>query len=126
MSAVLELTQELVARRSLTPDDAGCQATMMARLQRLGFAVEPMRFGQVDNFWARLGKSGPLLVFAGHTDVVPTGPLEQWKSDPFKPEIRDGLLYGRGTADMKGGLAAMLVATPCATAAVAPSRASSR
>jgi len=110
MSAVLELTQELVARRSLTPDDAGCQATMMARLQRLGFAVEPMRFGQVDNFWARLGKSGPLLVFAGHTDVVPTGPLEQWKSDPFKPEIRDGLLYGRGTADMKGGLAAMLVA----------------
>jgi len=110
MSAVLNLTQELVARRSLTPDDAGCQAMMMERLKQFGFTVEPMRFGQVDNFWARLGKAGPLLVFAGHTDVVPTGPLEQWKSDPFKPEIRDGLLYGRGTADMKGGLAAMLVA----------------
>ncbi|HEY1771809.1 MAG TPA: succinyl-diaminopimelate desuccinylase [Gammaproteobacteria bacterium] len=110
MNSVLELTQALVARHSLTPDDAGCQALMMERLKRLGFAVEPMRFGQVDNFWARLGKSGPLLVLAGHTDVVPSGPLEQWKSDPFKPEIRDGLLYGRGTADMKGGLAAMLVA----------------
>jgi succinyl-diaminopimelate desuccinylase len=110
MSGVLELTRELVSRRSLTPDDAGCQAMMMERLKKLGFTVEAMRFGQVDNFWARLGKSEPLLVFAGHTDVVPTGPLEQWKSDPFKPEIRDGLLYGRGTADMKGGLAAMLVA----------------
>jgi succinyl-diaminopimelate desuccinylase len=110
MSEVLKLTEALVSRRSLTPDDAGCQAMMMARLQKLGFAVEPMRFGQVDNFWARLGKAGPLLVFAGHTDVVPTGPLEQWKSDPFKPEVRGGLLYGRGTADMKGGLAAMLVA----------------
>jgi succinyl-diaminopimelate desuccinylase len=110
MSAVLELTRELVSRRSLTPDDAGCQALMAARLQKLGFAVESMRFGQVDNFWARLGKSGPLLVFAGHTDVVPTGPLEQWKSDPFQPLLQDGLLYGRGTADMKGGLAAMLVA----------------
>ena len=110
MSAVLDLTQELVARRSLTPDDAGCQALMVERLRKLGFAVEAMRFGQVDNFWARLGKSGPLLVFAGHTDVVPTGPLEQWKSDPFRPVVRDGLLYGRGTADMKGGLAAMLVA----------------
>jgi len=110
MSSVLELTQELVARRSLTPEDAGCQALMMERMKGLGFATEPLRFGQVDNFWARLGTSGPLLVFAGHTDVVPSGPLEQWKSDPFKPEIRDGLLYGRGTADMKGGLAAMLVA----------------
>ena len=110
MSEVLELTEALVSRRSLTPDDAGCQTMMMDRLKKLGFAVEPMRFGQVDNFWARLGKPGPLLVFAGHTDVVPTGPLEQWKSDPFKPVIRDGLLYGRGTADMKGGLAAMLVA----------------
>jgi succinyl-diaminopimelate desuccinylase len=110
MSAVLELTQELVSRRSLTPDDAGCQTLMMARLQKLGFAVEPMRFGQVDNFWARLGRSGPLLVFAGHTDVVPTGPVEQWRSDPFQPTVHNGLLYGRGTADMKGGLAAMLVA----------------
>ena len=110
MSAVLDLTQDLVSRRSITPEDLGCQAMMMERLKKLGFKLEPMRFGQVDNFWARLGRSGPLLVFAGHTDVVPTGPLEQWKSDPFKPEIRDGLLYGRGTADMKGGLAAMLVA----------------
>lgn len=110
MSEVLELTEALVSRRSLTPDDAGCQTMMMDRLKKLGFSVEPMRFGQVDNFWARLGKSAPLLVFAGHTDVVPTGPLEQWKSDPFKPVIREGLLYGRGTADMKGGLAAMLVA----------------
>ena len=110
MSEVLELTEALVSRRSLTPDDAGCQTMMMDRLKKLGFALEPMRFGQVDNFWARLGRSGPLLVFAGHTDVVPTGPLEQWKSDPFKPVVRDGLLYGRGTADMKGGLAAMLVA----------------
>ncbi|HEY3859978.1 MAG TPA: succinyl-diaminopimelate desuccinylase [Gammaproteobacteria bacterium] len=110
MSEVLTLTEALVSRRSLTPDDAACQVLMTARLQKLGFSVEPMRFGQVDNFWARLGKDGPLLVFAGHTDVVPTGPLEQWKSNPFKPEVRDGLLYGRGTADMKGGLAAMLVA----------------
>lgn len=110
MSAVLDFTRELVARRSLTPDDAGCQVLMMDRLKKLGFEIEPMRFGQVDNFWARLGKSGPLLVFAGHTDVVPTGPLERWKSDPFEPSVRDGLLYGRGTADMKGGLAAMLVA----------------
>jgi len=110
MSAVLELTQELVSRRSLTPDDAGCQALMMVRLQKLGFAVEPMRFGQVDNFWARLGKTGPLLVFAGHTDVVPTGPVEQWRSDPFQPTLHNGLLHGRGTADMKGGLAAMTVA----------------
>ena len=110
MSVVLDLTRELVSRRSLTPEDAGCQALMIERLKMLGFHVQPMRFGQVDNFWARLGKSGPLLAFAGHTDVVPTGPVEQWKSDPFQPAVRDGLLYGRGTADMKGGLAAMTVA----------------
>lgn len=110
MSAVLELTQELVARRSLTPDDAGCQPLLATRLQRLGFKAEHLRFGQVENLWARLGHATPLLVFAGHTDVVPTGPVEQWKSDPFKPVVRDGLLYGRGTADMKGGLAAMTVA----------------
>jgi len=83
---------------------------MAARLKKQGFTVEPMRFGAVDNFWARLGKTTPLLVFAGHTDVVPTGPLEKWKSDPFVPAVRDGLLYGRGAADMKGGLAAMTVA----------------
>ncbi|HEV7166269.1 MAG TPA: succinyl-diaminopimelate desuccinylase [Gammaproteobacteria bacterium] len=110
MSAVLELTKELVARRSLTPDDAGCQELMAARLKKIGFSVEPMRFGSVDNFWARRGKSGPLLVFAGHTDVVPSGPVEQWASEPFTPTLKDGRLYGRGTADMKGGLAAMTVA----------------
>lgn len=110
MSAVLELTKELVARQSLTPADAGCQQLMAERLQRIGFKTETMRFGQVDNLWARSGHQEPLLVFAGHTDVVPTGPREQWNSDPFVPTLRDGLLYGRGTADMKGGLAAMVVA----------------
>ena len=110
MSAVLELTKELVARRSLTPDDAGCQTLMAARLQKAGFKVEPMRFGSVDNFWARRGNAAPLLVFAGHTDVVPSGPAEQWGSEPFTPTLKDGRLYGRGTADMKGGLAAMTVA----------------
>ncbi|HET7174910.1 MAG TPA: succinyl-diaminopimelate desuccinylase [Gammaproteobacteria bacterium] len=110
MSAVLELTQELVARRSLTPEDAGCQRLMAERLGKLGFEAEHLRFGQVDNLWARRGKTGPLLVFAGHTDVVPSGPVEQWRSEPFTPTLRDGRLYGRGTADMKGGLAAMLVA----------------
>ena len=110
MSAVLDLTKELVARKSLTPEDAGCQTLMAERLAKLGFKTESLRFGQVDNLWARLGAAKPLLVFAGHTDVVPTGPLEEWRSDPFQPVVRDGLLYGRGTADMKGGLAAMVVA----------------
>ncbi|HEU5397839.1 MAG TPA: succinyl-diaminopimelate desuccinylase, partial [Gammaproteobacteria bacterium] len=110
MSAVLELTKELVARRSLTPDDAGCQILMAERMGKIGFGAEHLRFGDVDNLWARRGKTGPLLVFAGHTDVVPSGPVEQWHSEPFTPTLRDGRLYGRGTADMKGGLAAMLVA----------------
>ncbi|MGA9852396.1 MAG: succinyl-diaminopimelate desuccinylase [Gammaproteobacteria bacterium] len=110
MSAVLELARELVARPSLTPDDAGCQQLIGARLAKLSFKIEHLRFGQVDNLWARHGNSSPLLVFAGHTDVVPPGPKEQWKSDPFTPVIRDGFLYGRGTADMKTGLAAMTVA----------------
>ncbi|MGH8362895.1 MAG: succinyl-diaminopimelate desuccinylase [Gammaproteobacteria bacterium] len=110
MSAVLELTKELVARPSLTPDDAGCQQIIAARLAKIGFKIEHLRFGQVDNLWARHGESAPLLVFAGHTDVVPTGPREQWHSDPFTPTVKDGLLYGRGTADMKAGLAAMVVA----------------
>ncbi|MBU6421372.1 MAG: succinyl-diaminopimelate desuccinylase [Gammaproteobacteria bacterium] len=110
MSAVLELAKELIARPSLTPDDAGCQQLIAARLVKLGFKIEHLRFGQVDNLWTRYGTEKPLLVFAGHTDVVPTGPKEQWHSDPFTPTVKDGLLYGRGAADMKGGLAAMVVA----------------
>jgi succinyl-diaminopimelate desuccinylase len=111
MSATLELTEQLIARASVTPTDGGCQELMAERLARAGFVVERLRYGNVDNFWARRGGVGPLLCFAGHTDVVPTGPLEEWHSDPFKPTIRDGMLYGRGAADMKSGLAAMITAT---------------
>ncbi len=111
MSATLDLTLDLIARHSVTPADAGCQQVMSDRLAALGFAVEPLRFGNVDNFWARRGREAPVLCFAGHTDVVPTGPLEEWRSDPFVPVIRDGVLYGRGAADMKSGLAAMITAT---------------
>jgi len=111
MSQTLELTRNLLARRSVTPADEGCQQVMMERLARLGFRIEPLRFGSVDNFWARRGDSGPVFCFAGHTDVVPTGPLEEWHGDPFVPAIRDGILYGRGAADMKSGLAAMVTAT---------------
>ncbi|MGA9856024.1 MAG: succinyl-diaminopimelate desuccinylase [Gammaproteobacteria bacterium] len=110
MLAVLELTKELVARPSLTPEDAGCQQIIAARLSKLGFKTEHMRFGQVDNLWARFGTESPLLVFAGHTDVVPPGPKEQWHSDPFTPIVKNGFLYGRGAADMKSALAAMVVA----------------
>lgn len=110
MSELLELTQALVARPSLTPDDAGCQALIGERLEKLGFVLEPMRFGKVDNLWARRGATDPLLVFAGHTDVVPTGDLTMWRCDPFTPTIEEGVLYGRGCADMKGALAAMVVA----------------
>ncbi len=106
----LELTEALIERESLTPEDAGCQKMMMDRLSAIGFSCTPLRFDDVDNFWAVYGNSGPLLCFAGHTDVVPTGPIEKWQSHPFKPEIRDGVLYGRGTADMKASLAAMIVA----------------
>jgi succinyl-diaminopimelate desuccinylase len=111
MSATLELAHELIARASVTPADGGCQDLMAARLSKLGFQVERLRYGSVENLWARRGKGAPVLCFAGHTDVVPTGPLEEWTSDPFKPIVRDGLLYGRGAADMKTGLAAMLTAT---------------
>lgn len=111
MSATLDLTIDLISRPSVTPEDEGCQTLMMERLAALGFRNEPMRFEDVDNFWARRGNSGPVFCFAGHTDVVPPGPVDGWVSDPFKPEIRDGLLYGRGSADMKGSLAAMLTAT---------------
>ncbi len=111
MSATLDLAIELIRRESVTPEDAGCQSLMMQRLAALGFRTEPMRFDDVDNFWARRGDAGPLFCFAGHTDVVPPGPRERWQSDPFQPQIRDRLLYGRGAADMKGSLAAMITAT---------------
>ena len=111
MSDTLDLTIDLIRRQSVTPADAGCQALMMQRLAALGFANEPMRFGDVDNFWSRRGSDGPVFCFAGHTDVVPTGPVDNWRSNPFEPEIRDGRLYGRGAADMKGSLAAMITAT---------------
>jgi succinyl-diaminopimelate desuccinylase len=106
----LELAKELIARPSLTPRDEGCQEIMIARLAAIGFKVERLRFGDVDNFWAVRGEGKPILAFAGHTDVVPTGPREAWASDPFQPEVRDGYLYGRGAADMKGSLAAFVTA----------------
>jgi succinyl-diaminopimelate desuccinylase len=111
MSQTLELTQNLMARRSVTPADEGCQEVLIARLAAAGFQIEPLRFGNVENFWARRGTGSPVFCFAGHTDVVPTGPLEEWRTDPFVPSIRDGVLYGRGAADMKSGLAAMVTAT---------------
>ncbi|MCP5181019.1 MAG: succinyl-diaminopimelate desuccinylase [Pseudomonadales bacterium] len=108
---VLALTCELVARASVTPEDAGCLEAIGARLAALGFRLERMDAGGVSNLWATLGDRGPLFAFAGHTDVVPPGPDDAWQSPPFEPTIRDGYLYGRGTADMKGALAAMVVAT---------------
>jgi len=109
MSDVLELTQDLIARRSVTPEDAGCQELIAARLARAGFDIEHIPFGEVKNLWASHGKGAPVLVFLGHTDVVPSGPVESWQSDPFAPGIRDGYLYGRGAADMKGSVAAFVV-----------------
>lgn len=109
-SPVLALACDLIARPSVTPEDAGCQQMMAERLARLGFTIEPMVFHDTTNLWARRGTQGPLFCFAGHTDVVPPGPLDKWDSHPFEPQVRDGLLYGRGAADMKGSLAAMLVA----------------
>lgn len=110
LSDTVELAQALIARPSVSPDDAGCQTLLAERLERLGFRCETLRFGDVDNLWARRGEHSPLLAFAGHTDVVPPGPRAHWNSDPFAPEIRDGYLYGRGAADMKGSLAAMVTA----------------
>jgi len=110
MSDTLSLAKALIARRSLTPDDAGCQDILIERLEKLGFKIERMRFGNVDNFWARHGTSAPIVAFAGHTDVVPSGPAESWFSPPFEPTMRDGLLYGRGAADMKTSLAAFITA----------------
>ena len=113
-SATFALTRDLIARNSVTPQDGGCQAVIAERLARIGFAIEPMPFGdgaaRVQNLWARRGGATPVVCFAGHTDVVPAGPLEQWHSNPFEPDVRDGKLYGRGAADMKTSLAAMVVA----------------
>ena len=110
MSATLDLSSALIARASVTPDDKGCQQLLAERLEKIGFVIENLRFGDVDNLWARRGTSAPLFAFAGHTDVVPTGPLADWDSDPFEPTIRDGYLFGRGAADMKSSIAAMLTA----------------
>ncbi len=110
MSPIGEFTCELIRRRSVTPDDAGCQALIAERLTALGFEVSHLRFGAVDNLWARRGKAAPVFAFAGHTDVVPSGPTSAWSNDPFSPTMRDGYLFGRGAADMKGSLAAMLAA----------------
>ncbi len=110
MSNTLELAQQLISRRSLTPHDEGCLHLIGTRLEPLGFKLEMMRCGDVDNLWARRGNSGPVVCFAGHTDVVPTGPVDKWHSDPFTPTVRDGMLYGRGASDMKGSLAAFVTA----------------
>ena len=109
-SATVELTRQLIERRSITPNDDGCQEILSARLATLGFQVERLRFGQVDNLWARRGTRSPVVCLAGHTDVVPTGPVDQWHSDPFIPTQRDGFIYGRGAADMKTSLAAFVTA----------------
>jgi succinyl-diaminopimelate desuccinylase len=106
----IDLLCDLIRRRSITPDDAGCQALLASRLARLGFACETLQFNDVTNLWARRGDASPVLCFAGHTDVVPPGDETQWSTDPFEPTFKDGLLYGRGSADMKSGLAAMIVA----------------
>lgn len=110
LTPTLELACDLIRRASVTPEDKGCQQMMTERLAAIGFKVENLRFGDVDNFWAVRGDQGPILAFAGHTDVVPTGPLDQWQIAPFEPTIKDDMLYGRGAADMKGSLAAMVVA----------------
>ena len=118
MADTLALTQEMIRRQSVSPADGGCQELMIGRLQALGFSIERLPFGPVLNFWATRGPSdAPTLCFAGHTDVVPTGPIDDWHSDPFVPTIRDGALYGRGAADMKSGLAAMITATEAFVAA---------
>lgn len=110
MSETLELAEELIRRKSVTPEDAGCQPLIAERLEKTGFRAEPLRFEEVDNLWITHGEGSPLFVFLGHTDVVPTGLPEKWTSPPFQPAIRDGMLYGRGAADMKGSVAAMVTA----------------
>ena len=110
-SETLELSLQLLRQPSVTPVDHHCQNIIAERLKAIGFEIEPMRFADVDNLWARRGSQAPVFCFAGHTDVVPTGHLDAWHSDPFLPEIRDGKLYGRGSADMKTAIAAMVVAS---------------
>lgn len=110
MNDVIDLAKQLISCASITPTDKGCQDILSARLKKTGFTIENLPFGNVKNFWARRGKQGPLFVFAGHTDVVTPGPLEQWQSPPFEPTIRNNKLYGRGAADMKGSIAAMMIA----------------
>ncbi|NOZ51560.1 MAG: succinyl-diaminopimelate desuccinylase [Gammaproteobacteria bacterium] len=110
LSETLELAETLISRESITPDDAGCQDIIAQRLSAIGFHTERLRYDDVDNLWLRRGNTEPLYAFAGHTDVVPTGPLDQWRSPPFSPSYRDGYLYGRGAADMKGSIAAMVTA----------------
>jgi succinyl-diaminopimelate desuccinylase len=110
MSPTLDLARALIERPSVTPDDQGCQSLLAARLQTIGFRIEHLRYGDVDNLWARRGDDTPLFVFAGHTDVVPPGPREAWDTDPFAAVVRDGQLFGRGAADMKGSIAAMVAA----------------
>ncbi|MCK5336748.1 MAG: succinyl-diaminopimelate desuccinylase [Gammaproteobacteria bacterium] len=111
MSSTLELAKELISRQSVTPEDAGCQELMAERLEKIGFTITRLKNGEVTNLWARRGTESPLFVFAGHTDVVPTGPEENWTFPPFQPTEHNGLLYGRGTADMKGSLASMIIAS---------------
>ncbi|MCK4704358.1 MAG: M20/M25/M40 family metallo-hydrolase, partial [Gammaproteobacteria bacterium] len=110
MSHTLDLAKALISRPSVTPDDKDCQKLMADYLQPLGFNIENMRFGEVDNLWARYGTEAPLFVFAGHTDVVPTGPVDKWTHPPFEPTLDGDTLYGRGTADMKSSIAAMVCA----------------
>lgn len=110
LTPTLALAQDLIRCRSVTPEDDGCQELMMKRLEAIGFTCTKLRFGDVDNFWAIRGTQGPILAFAGHTDVVPTGPEEKWSNPPFEPTIIDGMLHGRGAADMKGSLASMVIA----------------
>jgi succinyl-diaminopimelate desuccinylase len=111
MSSTLDLAKQIIARPSLTPKDEGCLDIISARLAPLGFHADKMRHGEVDNLWSRRGITAPVICFAGHTDVVPTGPVAKWDSDPFTPTVRDGMLYGRGAADMKGSIAAFVTAT---------------
>lgn len=111
LNSALDLTRQLVACRSVTPEDAGCQALLARRLEAAGFRCEAMKFGEVSNLWARRGTGGPVVCFAGHTDVVPPGPTAEWRSDPFVPTVREGKLYGRGAADMKSSIASFVVAT---------------